>query len=74
MFWYMFCYVYRGGICSIMYTGGNPKKRQLQYDENKMAKVRTTTTKRSLGNNSARPLMKKFRGLKQNKDPWSIGK
>jgi hypothetical protein len=57
-----------------MYTGGNPKKRQLQYDENKMAKVRMTTTKRSLGNASIRPLMKKFRSLKQNKDPWSISK
>jgi hypothetical protein len=57
-----------------MYTGGNPKKSQLQYDENKMAKVRMTTTKRSLGNASIRPLMKKFRSLKQNKDPWSISK
>jgi hypothetical protein len=60
----MFCYVYRG----------NPKKRQLQYVENKMAKVRTTTTKRSLWNASIRPLMKKFRGFEQNKGPWSIGK
>jgi hypothetical protein len=57
-----------------MYTGGNLKKRQLKYDENKMAEVRTTTTKKSLGNASMRPLMKKFRGLEQNKDPWSIGK
>jgi hypothetical protein len=57
-----------------MYTGGNPKKGQLQYDENKKAKVRTTTTKRSLGNASIRPLMKKFRSLEQNKDSWSISK
>jgi hypothetical protein len=39
-----------------------------------MAKVRMTTTKRSLGNASIRPLMKKFRSLEQNKDPWSIRK
>jgi hypothetical protein len=57
-----------------MYTVGNLKKRQLKYDEKKMAEVRTTTTKRSLGNASMRPLMKQFRGLEQNKDPWSIGK
>ena len=61
----MFCYVYRGKI---------PKKRQQQRDGNKRVEMRTTTTKRSLGNASIRPLMKKFRGLEQNKDPWSIGK
>jgi hypothetical protein len=27
-----------------------------------------------LGNASTRPHMKKFRGLEQNKNPWSIGK
>jgi hypothetical protein len=45
-----------------------------QYDENKRVEMKTTTTKRSLGNASIRPDMKKFRDLEQNKDPWSIGK
>jgi hypothetical protein len=61
----MFCYVYRGKSTS---------KRQQQHDENKRVEMRTTTTKISLGNSSTRSHMKKFRGLKQNKDPWSIGK
>jgi hypothetical protein len=58
-----------------MYTGENPrKKRQQQYDENKIVEMRTTTTKRSLGNASIGPQEMKFRSLKQNKDPKSIGK
>jgi hypothetical protein len=61
----MFCYVYRGE---------STRKRQQRRDENKRVEMRTTTTKRSLGNASTRPHMKKFRGLEQNKDPWSIGK
>jgi hypothetical protein len=63
-FWYMFCYVYRGN---------STWKRQQQCDENKRVEMRTTTMKRSLGNASTRPHMKKFRGLEQNQDPWSIG-
>jgi hypothetical protein len=31
------------------------KKRQKQYDENKIVEMRMTTTKRSLGNVSIRP-------------------
>jgi hypothetical protein len=33
-----------------------------------------STRKRCLGNASTRPHMKKFSGLVQNKDPWSISK
>jgi hypothetical protein len=50
------------------------KKRQQQHDENKIMEMRTTTTKRSLGNASIRPHEMKLRSLKQNKDPKSIGK
>jgi hypothetical protein len=58
-----------------MYTGENPrKKRQQQHDENKIVEMRTTTTKRSLGNASIGPHEMKFRSLEQNKDPKSIGK
>jgi hypothetical protein len=60
----MFCYVYRGK---------STRKRQQQRDENKRVEMRTTTTKRSLGNASTRLHLKKFRGLEQNKYPWSIG-
>jgi hypothetical protein len=58
-----------------MYTGQNPrKKRQQQYDENKIVEMRTTTTKRRLGNVSNRPHEMKFRSLKQNQDHKSFGK
>ena len=50
------------------------RKRQQQRDENKRVEMRTTTTKRSLGNAFIRPHVKKFRSLEQNKDPWIIGK
>jgi hypothetical protein len=53
----------------LLYTQGKQ-----QYDENKRVEMKTTTTKRSLGNASIRPDMKKFGDLEQNKDPWSIGK
>jgi hypothetical protein len=61
----MFCYVHRGK---------SRKRRQQQHDENKIVEMRTTTTKRSLGNASIRPHEMKFRSLEQNKDPRSIGK
>jgi hypothetical protein len=61
----MFCYVHRGE---------STKKRQQQHDENKIVEMRTTTTKRSLGNASIGPHEMKFRSLEQNKDPKSIGK
>jgi hypothetical protein len=57
-----------------MYTGEIQEKRQQQHDENKIVEMRTTTTKRSLGNSSIRPHEMKFRSLEQNKDPKSIGK
>jgi hypothetical protein len=60
----MFCYVYRGK---------STRKMQQQREENKRVEMRTTTMKRSLGNDSTRPHMKKFRGLEQNKGPWRIG-
>jgi hypothetical protein len=49
------------------------RKMQQQREENKRVEMRMTTMKRSLGNASTRPHMKKFRGLEQNKGPWSIG-
>jgi hypothetical protein len=61
----MFCYVHRGK---------STKKRQQQHDENKIVEMRTTTTKRSLGNASIRPYKMKFRSFEQNKDPKIIGK
>jgi hypothetical protein len=61
----MFCYVHRGK---------SMKKRQQQHDENKIVEMRTTTTKRSLGNASIGPHEMKFKSLKQNKDAKSIGK
>jgi hypothetical protein len=63
------------GIFSVMYTGENPrKKRQQQHDENKIVEIRTTATKRSLGNFSIGPHGMKFRSLEQNEDPKIIGK
>jgi hypothetical protein len=50
------------------------KKRQQQHNENKIVEMRTTTTKRTLGNASIRPHEMKFRSLEQNKDPKSIEK
>jgi hypothetical protein len=50
------------------------EKRQQQHDENKIVEMRTTTTKRSLGNTSIGPHEMKFRNLEQNEDPKSIGK
>jgi hypothetical protein len=47
----MFCYVHRGK---------STKKRQQQHDENKIVEMRTTTTKRSLGNASIGPHEMKF--------------
>jgi hypothetical protein len=58
-----------------MYTGGNPRKKEAAaHDENKIVELRTTTTKRSLGNASIGPREKKLRSLEQNKDSKSIGK
>jgi hypothetical protein len=50
------------------------EKEEAAHDENKVAEMRTTTTKRSLGNASIRPHEMKFRSLEQNKDSKSIGK
>jgi hypothetical protein len=50
------------------------KKEAAAHDENKIVEMRTTTTKRSLGNASIRPKEMKFRSLEQNKDSKSIGK
>jgi hypothetical protein len=61
----MFCYVHRGK---------STKKRQKQHDENKIVEIRTTTTKRSLGNASIGPHEMKFRSLEQNLDPKIFGK
>jgi hypothetical protein len=61
----MLCYVHRGKFT---------KKRQQQHDDNKIVEMRTTTTKRSLGNASIKPHKMKFRILEQIKDPKSIGK
>jgi hypothetical protein len=61
----MFFYVHRGK---------STKKRQQQHNENKIVEIRTTTTKRSLGNASIRPHEMKFRSLEQNKDPKRIYK
>jgi hypothetical protein len=44
------------------------------HGENKIVEMRTTTTKRSLGNASIGPHEMKFRSLKKNKDSKSIGK
>jgi hypothetical protein len=62
---YMFCYVQKGK---------STKKRKQQHDENKIVEMRTTPSKRSLGNASIGPYEMKFRSLEQNKDPKSIGK
>jgi hypothetical protein len=61
----MFCYVHRGK---------STEKRQQQHDKNKIVEMRTTTTKRSLGNASIGPQEMEFRNLEQNKEPKSIGK
>jgi hypothetical protein len=61
-------------FCYDVHRGKSTKKRQQQHDENKMVEMRTTTTKRSLGNASVRPHEMKFRSLEQNKNPRSIGK
>jgi hypothetical protein len=50
------------------------EKEAAAYDENKIVEMRTTTTKRSLGNASIGPHEMKFRSLEQNKDSQSIGK
>jgi hypothetical protein len=60
----MFCYVYRGK---------STKKRQQQHDENKIVEMRTTITKRSLGNASIGAHEMKFRSLEK-KESKSIGK
>jgi hypothetical protein len=44
------------------------------HHENKIVEMRTTTTKRSLGNTSIGPHEMKFRSMEQNKDPKIIGK
>jgi hypothetical protein len=61
----MFCYVHRGK---------STKKRKQQHDENKIVEMRTTTTKRSLGNTSIGPHEMEFRSLEQNKDSKGIVK
>jgi hypothetical protein len=61
----MFCYIHRGK---------STKKRRQQHDDNKIVEMRTTTTKRSLGNAPIGPHDMKFISLEQNKDPKSIGK
>jgi hypothetical protein len=50
------------------------EKEAAAHDENKMVEMRTTTTKRSLGNASIGPHKMKLRSLEQNKDSRSIGK
>jgi hypothetical protein len=50
------------------------EKGAAAHDENKIVEMRTTTTKRSLGNASIGPHEIKFRSLEQNKDSKSIGK
>jgi hypothetical protein len=50
------------------------KKEAAAHDENKIVKMRMTTTKRSLGNASIRPHEMKFRSLEQNNDSKRIGK
>jgi hypothetical protein len=57
-----------------MYTREIHEKEVAAHDENKIVKMRTTTTKRSLGNASIRPHEMKFRSLEQNKDPKGIDK
>jgi hypothetical protein len=54
--------------------GKSTKKRHQKQNENRIVEMKTTTTKRSLGNASIRPHEMKFRSLEQNKDPKSIGK
>jgi hypothetical protein len=50
------------------------KKEVAAHDENKIVEMRTTTTKRSLGNASIGPSEMKLRILEQKKDSKSIGK
>jgi hypothetical protein len=57
-----------------MYTGEIHEKEAATHGENKIVKMRTTTTKMSLGNASIRLYEMKFRSLAQNKNPKSIGK
>jgi hypothetical protein len=54
--------------------GKSTNNRQQQHDENKIVEMRTTTTKRSLGNASIGSHEMKFGSLEQNKDSKSIGK
>jgi hypothetical protein len=54
--------------------GLNPRKEAAAHGENKIVEMRTTTTKRSLGNASIGPREMKFKSLEQNKDSKSIGK
>jgi hypothetical protein len=66
-----------------MYTGESYEKEDdnifvyvllCTHDENNIVEMRTTTTKRRLGNASIGPHEMKFRNLEQNKNPRSIGK
>jgi hypothetical protein len=57
-----------------MYTGEIHEKEAAAHDENKIVEMRTTTTKRSLGNASIGPHEMKFRSLEQNKYSKSIVK
>jgi hypothetical protein len=51
-----------------MYIVENPRKKsQQKHDENKIVLMRTTTTKRSLGNASFRPHEMKFKSSEQKK-------
>jgi hypothetical protein len=58
----------------LLCTQGKIHEREaVAHDENKIVEMRTTTTKRSLGNASIGPHEMNFRSLEQNKDPKSIG-
>jgi hypothetical protein len=57
-----------------MYTGEIHEKEAAAHNENKIVKMRTTTTKKSLSNTSIGPHEMKFRTLEQNKYSKSIGK
>jgi hypothetical protein len=62
------------GIFSVMYTGENPRKEAAAHDENKIVEMRTTATKRSLGNASIGPHEMKFKSLEQIKTPRELAK
>jgi hypothetical protein len=61
------------GICSVMYTGENPQGRGSSNAMRKESGDEDDNNKEELGE-CFRPHTKNFKGLEQNKDPWSIGK